>query len=214
MVAAAFGIAVLGCVALLLVLGLYNERAAERDWSEILSPSGQRAFRTLRQRFEAEEQATTYTYGRALRLRSQSSGEAVRLLAVGQDFLASTTPERLRLLKRLSVFSRMVSSMAPLPPIRPRGFRLPQLVTLAGMGAVAHYLLVAVVERFSLRLLILRHGFPLVLRALVRSRRRIETQRVDTEWNRVLAAHSDHRTLDHEMLESCRVLLVALGAEV
>ena len=213
MVAAAVAFAVLGCVVLLLVLGLYNERAAQRDWEEILSPSGQRAFRTLRERFEAEGSAVDFTYNRALRARRDRAGEAVRLLAVGYDFLASTTPDRLQLLRKLSVFSRMVSSMAPLPPIRPGGFRLPRLVTLAGAGAVAHYLLVAVVERFSLRLLVLRHGFPLVLRALLQTRDRIERESADTEWNRVLAAHSDHRALDREMLESCRVLLLALGAE-
>jgi hypothetical protein len=199
-------------IVLLAVVGLNNERLAHARWEMVLSAKGYQAFATLRRRFQAEQEAAEATYADALRARERSTEEALRLLDIGYDFLTYTTADRIALLKKLSLFSRLVFAMEPLPAVGPRAFQLRSLSRIAGLARLLHHLLVATTERFRLRLFVLRRGFPMAMRALLRSGRGIQSASGERAWDRLLAARQDICTLDGETLESARVLLMALAA--
>jgi hypothetical protein len=136
--------------------------------------------------------------------------DATLLLAAGYTFLEHIVTERRRLLVGMARYSKMVGAIAPIPALRPGDFHLRQLITLAGLGAVAHHFLVTVPERLRLRLYILRRGLGVVLRAL--SRARHKSDGVDKEL--VESARADWNTLSAETLASFRALVsgVALPA--
>ena len=64
-------------------------------------------------------------------------------------------------------FSRMVSAMAPVTPLRPRDFRLSQIASLAYLNGVLHQFLVSTSERFRLKVYILGQSFDLGTRFLL-----------------------------------------------
>jgi hypothetical protein len=200
-------------IVLLAVVGLNNEQRAHARWEMVLSAKGYQAFATLRQRFLAEQEAAQATYEDALQARERSTEEALRLLEIGYGFLAYTTADRMALLKKLSLYSRLVFAMEPLPPVRPHAFQLRSLSRIAGLAGLLHHLLVATTERFRLRLFVLRRGFPMALRALLQSGRGIGSASEDGAWEQLLAARDDISALDGETLESARVLLTALAAQ-
>lgn len=106
----------LGCLVVLLVLAFRREHEAEQDWSLILSPEAGEAYEALRARLTGEERALSFTYDRAAALRGRGDPqEALRMLGVGYDYLADLIPDRMRLLRGLSVYTRMVSGLAPAP---------------------------------------------------------------------------------------------------
>jgi hypothetical protein len=115
----------------------------------------------------------------------------------------------------MAAFSRMVSAMAPVQPLRPRDFRLVQLASLAQLNRVLHQFLVSTAERFRLRIYILGRGFGMATRFLLRATERIvrRDRETDREWHQVEAIRADFQTLTRESLESLRALLTALGAE-
>jgi hypothetical protein len=121
----------------------------------------------------------------------------------------------LRLLAAMAAFSRMVAAMAPVPPLRPRDFRLAQLVSLAYLNRLLHQFLVSTGERFRLRLYILGRSFGLATRFLLESTRRILRREgeAEREWAQIEAIRDDLETLTDESLASLKVLLASLGAE-
>jgi hypothetical protein len=197
---------------LLAILGRYREAECLADWEEMLTPAGRQRFEELRERFARELAASQFTYQRA---RAASDGGdfelAARLLDAGHEFVGSLAPDRERLVHELSRYTRMLSAVAPLPPLRPAQFQLPELAALAGLGWLLHPFLVTVPERLRLRLHILRRGQVIVLRALPRggwNGGRLGA----TDWQRIDAARADWSTLDRESLMSFGSLVTALLA--
>jgi hypothetical protein len=200
----------IGCAACLLVLSFYERCAVPPEWEMILSSEGQRAYRQLRERLWAEERALDWSCDRAAAAKTRA--EALALLSASCEFLAGLTPDRLDLLRKLNLLSRAASAIAPMPPARPSRFKLPEVRGIAGLGAVLHYFFVTAAERFQLRLFVLRQAFGAVLRAMFRSKRRVEAgASADLAWLRVVAARQDFKALDEETLESWRVLMLAIG---
>jgi hypothetical protein len=201
-----------GAVAVLLVfLASYDEASINKDWEAILTPAGRRAWGELRERFDREKAAIEFSYLKAERAHDEGDAEeAGRLLSVGYDYLAVIAPDRERLLEGLKLYSRMCAAIVPLPPLRPMAFRLPQLVTLAGLGLLAHHLLVTIPDRFRLRLELLRRGLGIALRALLQGGQRERHGRLDPDWAKVLAARTDFHTVSEETLESFAALVTAL----
>jgi hypothetical protein len=121
----------------------------------------------------------------------------------------------LRLLSAMATFSRMVSAMAPVRPLRPQAFRLAQIVSLAYLNQVLHQFLVSSTERFRLRVYVLGRGFGLATRFLLSSTRRIAegADDADREWDQIEAIRDDFQTLTDESLESLRVLLTSLAGQ-
>jgi hypothetical protein len=204
-------IAVLGVVLLLVLLASYDEASVGRDWEAILTPGGLRAYEDLKDRFDREKAAIDFSYAKAEAARDDGDvQEAGRLLAVGYDYLALVAPDRETLLDGLKLYSRMCAAIVALPPLRPTAFRLPQLVTLAGLGVLGHHLLVTIPDRFRLRLELLRRGLGIALVVLLRGTHRERGGRLDPDWARVLAARTDFHTISEETIESFGALVSAL----
>ena len=156
------------------------------------------------------------TYEEAFTVRELGSLEEARhLLDVGFRVIEQFSPSMLRLLSAMATFSRMVSAMTPMPPLRPQSFRLTQLVSLAYLHQVVHQFLVSTGERFRLRLYVLGRGFGLATRYLLASTRRITSGAAgeDRDWEQVQTIRDDLQTLTDESLQTLRALLTTLAAE-
>jgi hypothetical protein len=197
---------------LLAILGRYREAECLADWEEMLTTAGRQRFEELRERFARELAASQFTYQRARAASDRGDFElAARLLEAGHEFVATLAPDRERLVHELSRYTRMLSAVAPLPPLRPAQFQLPELATLAGLGWLLHPFLVTVPERLRLRLRILRRGQVMVLRALPRSAWNAAALGAP-DWQRIDAARADWSTLDRESLTSFGSLVTGLLA--
>jgi hypothetical protein len=108
----------------------------------------------------------------------------------------------------------MVAAITPMPALRPKDFRVAQLVQLAYLHGFLHQFLVGTGERFRLRLMILGRGFGLLGRLVARSAARIRGrgEGAAEEWGRLALARADLHSLTNESLHSLRVLVEALGA--
>jgi hypothetical protein len=209
-------VSALGGLAVLFFFGRRNERAVRRDWELLLTPKGEKLYRSIESRVSSEMELANLTYDEAFTVRELGSvEEAKHLLDVGYKVIEKFSPNMLRLLAAMSTFSRMVSAMAPVPPLRPQGFRLAQIASLAYLNQVLHSFLVTTAERYRLRVYILGRSFGLASRFLLASTKRIAGNEPDSEkeWEQIQFIREDFQTLTGESLESLRVLLTSLAAE-
>jgi hypothetical protein len=141
--------------------------------------------------------------------------EARHLLQIGHQVIERFSPSMMRLLAITLAFSRMVSAMAPIEPLKPRDFKLRQLASLAYLNRVLHQFLVSTGERFRLRVYILGQGFGLAARYLVKTTERIVASPTpdEQEWEQIDRIQEDLHTLSAESLRSFRALLTSLTAE-
>jgi hypothetical protein len=210
------GFSVLGGLVVLFLFGKRNERAVKRDWELLLTPKGERLYKTIEGRVQTELALADVTYDEAVTVKELGSvDDAVKLLDVGYSVIARFAPNMLKLLSAMATFSRMVSAMAPVQPLRPRDFRLGQLVSLAHLNRVVHQFLVSTAERFRLRTYILGRSFGVATRFLFRSTQRIVRREpeAEREWEQIDAIRQDFQTLTHESLGTLKVLLTSLAAE-
>jgi hypothetical protein len=206
----------LGGLLVLFLFGRRNERAVRRDWELLLTPRGEKLYRTIEGRVQAEMALADLTYGEAFAVRELGSvDEARHLLDVGFRVIEQFSPNMLRLLGAMATFSRMVSAVAPIKPLRPQSFRVTQIASLAYLNQVLHQFLVSTAERFRLRVYVLGRGFGLATRFLFRSTSRIlgNVPEADAEWEQIEAIRADFQTLTEESLESLKALLTSLSAE-
>ena len=206
----------LGGLVVLFLLGRRNERAVRRDWELLLTPKGQSLYKSISGRVHGQLELAELTYDEAFEVRRLGSlEEAKQLLDVGFRVIETFAPTMLRLLSAMATFSRMVSAMAPIKPLRPQAFRLPQIVSLAYLNQLLHQFLVSTSERFRLRVYVLGRGFGMATRFLLSSTRRIADGATDAdhEWDQIDAIRDDFQTLTDESLESLRVLLTSLAGQ-
>jgi hypothetical protein len=210
------GLSALCVLIVLFLFGRRNERAVRRDWELLLTPKGERLFKTIEGRVQSHMDLADLTYDEAFMVRELGSLEEARhLLDVGFRVIEQFSPSMLRLLSAMATFSRMVSAMAPVTPLRPAGFRLAQLASLAYLNQFLHQFLVSTSERFRLRVYVLGRGFGLATRYLLQSTRRIVSGAPESEreWQQIDALRDDFQTLTDESLASLRTLLTSLSAE-
>lgn len=210
------GLSALGGLAVLFLFGRRNERAVRRDWELLLTPKGEKLYRTIEGRVQSQMSLADLTYEEAFSVRELGSIEEARhLLDVGFRVIEQFSPNMLRLLAAMATFSRMVSAIAPIKPLRPQAFRLTQIASLAYLNQLLHQFLVSTSERFRLRVYVLGRGFGLATRFLLRSTRRIlgGEPEADREWEQIQAIREDFQTLTSESLDSLRVLLTSLAGE-
>lgn len=196
--------------------GKRNEKGVARDWELILTQKGQQELGIATERIDAELELVDLAYEQAHGARERGSqDEALELLDMGCEMIESYCPTMLRALTAMSVLSRMVAVMAPVPPVRPRSFKLRELVQLAYLNQFLHQFLVSTKERFRLRLAILARGFVTLRRVVFRSTRRVHAVpgTIGDELPQLDAARRDVRTLSEESLESLRLLLTSFAAE-
>ncbi|HWW91825.1 MAG TPA: hypothetical protein VN375_00540 [Vicinamibacteria bacterium] len=210
------GLSALGCLVVLFLFGLRNERAVRRDWELLLTPRGEKLYKSIEGRVHSEMALAELTYDEAFSVRELGSvDEAIHLIDVGYKVIEKFAPNMLKLLAAMATFSRMVSAMAPVNPLRPRDFKLAQIVSLAYLNGLLHQFLVSTAERYRLRVYILGRSFALGARFLMDSTQRIvrKEPEADREWDQIQAIRQDFQTLTTESLDSLKVLLTSLAAE-
>jgi hypothetical protein len=210
------GLSLLLLPIILILLGRRDEGKVRRDWELLLTPRGERVYRNIETRVQSEMQLADMTYDEAFTVRELGSvDEAKQLLDVGYKVIEKFSPNMLKLLAAMATFSRMVSAMAPVSPLRPQGFRMAQIASLAYLNQLVHRFMVTTAERYRLRVYILGRSFGLATRFLLESTKKIASNEpdVDREWEQIRAVRQDFQTLTDESLESLRVLLTSLAAE-
>jgi hypothetical protein len=208
----AFALTVSSVPLILYLLGRGDEAKVRREWELLLTPEGERAYRSIAARVQSEMRLADMTYDEAFRVRELGSvDEAKQLLDVGYRVIAQFSPNLLKLLAAMATFSRMVSAMAPIAPLRPQGFRLAQIASLAFWDHLLHRWLVTTGQRYRLRLYILGRSFEVAIRLLLDSTRRIEASNADRDWDEIRSVRQDFQTLTDESLASLRALLDALA---
>jgi len=210
------GLTAVALPVVLYLLGRRDERAVKRDWELLLTPRGEKLYRSIEGRVQSEMQLAEMTYDEAFTVKELGSvEEAKHLLDVGYQVIEKFSPNMLKLLATMATFSRMVSAMAPVAPLRPQGFRLAQIASLAYLNQIVHRFMVTTAERYRLRVYILGRSFGLATRFLLDSTRKIVNNEpeADKEWDQIQAVRQDFQTLTDESLESLRVLLTSLAAE-
>lgn len=210
------GASLASTLAVLVLLGRRNERAVRRDWALLLSPRGERLYRRVEDKVQTDLALADSLYDEAFNVRELGSvDEAIRLLDVGARIIENFAPSMLRLLAAMATFSRMVSAMAPVRPLRPKDFRLAEIVSLAYLNRLLHQLLVSSAERFRLRVYILGRCFGVATRYLLGATGRIARRQDESEreWQQIQAIRNDFQSLTDESLESLRVLIDSLDRE-
>jgi len=202
----------------LLFLALWARISDKRweDWETLLNANDHALYAKMRSQLDGELAMADYAYDKAEEHRLVGSvDEAIRLVELGYAMIERAAPDLRRLLNGMAMFSRMISAMVPVAPLRPRDFKVTQLASLAALNLVLHRFLVTSTERFRLRLYVLGQGLGVVLRFLAGSTRRIRDTRstIDRDWNDVNALRGDFRTITDESLESFRVCLASLAAQ-
>jgi hypothetical protein len=207
---------VVGCLVVLYIFGRRNEQAVRRDWDVLLSRRGEQVYKAIEGKVQGEMQLATLTYDEAFAVRALGSlDEAKHLLDVGYKIIERFAPSMMQLLSTMARFSRMVSAIAPVRPLRPRDFRLAEIVSLVYLNGLLHQFLVSTSERFRLRIYIIGRSFGLATRYLLRSTERIvrNEPEAEREWRQIETVRHDFQVLTEESLESLRALLTSLGAE-
>lgn len=216
-----FWIIAVGVSLVVLAIAVYadgkrNEKSVARDWELVLTQKGRHELGLATERIDAELELVDLAYEQAHGAHVRGSREeALELLDMGCELIEAYCPTMLRALTAMSVLSRMVAVMAPVPPMRPRAFKLRQLVQLAYLHRFLNQFLVSTKERFRLRLAILTRGFVMLRRIVFRSTRRVHAvpHTLGDELPQLDDARRDIRTLSEESLESLRLLLTSLAAE-
>ena len=208
--------AVVSCLVVLLLIGRRNERLVRRDWEMLLTPRGEKVYGAIEGKVRTELGMADLSFEHALVYRELgTTEEAIRLLDVGYRVIEKFAPDMLRLLAAMATFSRMVSAIAPVQPLRPKNFRLVQVSSLAYLHGMLHQFLVSASERYRLKVYMLGRSFGLVTRYLLRSIQNLgsATPDVAREWDQIEAIRADFQTLTDESLDSLRVLLTAMATE-
>ena len=211
-----FAAALVGGLVLLVLLGRRDERRVRKDWELVLTPKGRRIYTSMETQFKTDLELMNATYDEAASFRELGSMDDARdLLDAGFKVIEHFAPNLLKLLAAMATFSRMVSAMAPVAPLRPQQFQVSGLRGLAYLNQLLHHFLMTTSERFRLRLYILGRSVGLAVRYMVRSTGKIAAGDADSarEWDQIEAIRGDLGTLTEESLESLKALLVSMATE-
>ena len=212
------GLSLGSTLVVLFLMARRNERAVREDWETLLTPKGEKLDRSMEGRVRSELGMAELTFEHAQAYRELGTvDEALRLLDVGYKVIEKFSPSMLRLLAAMATFSRMVSAIAPVQPLKPQDFKLVQIASLAYLNAMLHQFVVSASERFRLKVYILGRSFALASRYLLKSIRTIGSPATEAEkqreWEQILAIRSDFQSLTDESLDSLKLLLTAMAAE-
>jgi hypothetical protein len=212
--------AVLGGLVVLLVQGRRNESATARDWTPLIVPRNQNALRRAESRLSDSLTLADTAYDRAQTLFELGSPEEAReLLRLGYEMIDRFAPDLFRMLAMMTVYSRMVSAIVPVQPMRAARFKTTGVSLLVRLAAIGHHLLTTTAERFRFRLFVIGQSARLLLRGLGRTTLRLlgattpaAAEPADWDWEQLSALRSDFHVLTDETVESMRVLLSSLDA--
>lgn len=200
-------------LAVLVLAGHLSEEQTIRDWEMILNPEGARVYDEVSGQLAFESAKVQTSYSDAADARAEGRmDEALRLLGVGSRVVGDCAQSMVSMLRSVGLLARHAAAIAPLPPLRPSGFRARELATLAGLHTLGHHLLMTTHERLALRLAVLRCGVRAAAALLLRTtwRTREAPQRAQG-WYRIEALRLDLGTLTEESLASLRAVLASLA---
>jgi hypothetical protein len=205
-------------VVLVVLYALARRREARiiAGWRFLLSTRSQQVLSSVRGQLESELTLAELTFEHASTARRRGAGDdATRILEVVRDVVEKFAPGILKLLSAMAAFSRMVSAMAPVRPLRPRAFRIGQIAGLAYLDPLLRHLLVTSAERFRLHVYVIGRSIGVATRFLLEATRRIAGREPegDRSWKQGEDALADLRTLTDETLESLRALLQSLDRQ-
>jgi hypothetical protein len=196
-----FGLALSSSVVLLYLLGQRDEQQLRRDWDLLLSPKGERLYRNREGRQPHEMALATTAFDEAFMARELTL--IVRELG------------SLELLGAMAAFSRMVSALVPVAPLRPGELRLSRISSLTRRNGLLHQLLVSTARRFGLELYLLVRSSDRAFRFL----RHLTAHWVEGgphgehESGRVRAIRDDFQTTPEGSLAELKQLLASLVSE-
>lgn len=188
---------------------LRRQHEAEDMVDRLLSPRAQSMLDELTQ-IVSENKHVLGRHHAAVQTHRQA-GEieaAVQRLRLGCMAIETLAPDFVRAIRSLRHLARTAAVVVPLPPVRAAAFRAWELRGLAGLGALAHDLLVTGGQQMRLRLVVIQSAFRVAVRALRRSSERLP--RAEREWTRVEALVADLELCGDEGLATARRILAAL----
>jgi hypothetical protein len=201
-------------VLLCYTLGRYNRATTLQRWQFVLNAPGRQAVDTLRAQMQLDSALAQQALDAASRARTAGkSPDAVTVLRVALSILEDAGADRLTRLKAMSIYSRMVRALQPLPAPSAAGFKGTEVRTVAASAGMLHRFLVGTEERFRLWLLMLGLGVRVVLRSGRRSAdaatRHPQSPR---PWAQFADGVSDFRSLDNAHLAAFEALAASLSA--
>lgn len=176
-------VAFFGAAILCLLLGRRNSAPQdEGEWHRMLSTDLRRLVGALELQTTADRAMTRNAMSRAKRARdSRRYRECLRLVDIVSDLLASVVEDRITRLRGMGICLRMVSAVAPVPPLLPQGVTLTETRALFAFGAIFHHFLVSAWDRLRSQVFFLGLAYRLTLRAFLRSQVRLASTPQDLE---------------------------------
>jgi hypothetical protein len=210
----ALALSTVGCVVLCYSLGRYNRTTTLQRWQFVLNAPGRQAVDTLRAQMQLDSALAEQALDAAGRARSAGRApDAVTVLRVALSVLEDAGADRLTRLKAMSIYSRMVRALQPLPAPSPEPFKGAQVRTVAASAGLLHRFLVGAEERFRLWLLMLGLGVRIVLRSGRRSAEAATRHpQAPRPWEQFAEGVSDFRSLDAAHLAAFEALAASLAA--
>jgi hypothetical protein len=204
----------LGCALLCYTLGRYNRTLTLQRWQFVLNAPEKQAIDSLRQRMQLDSALARQAFESAGRAReADRHPDALTVLRVALSILEDAGADRLTRLRAMSVYSRMVRAIKPLPPLSPKAFRGTELRATASVAGLVHHFLVGAEERFRLWLLVLGLGVRIVLRG---GRRSAEAATRGPQshrpWEAFARGIDDFDALDSSHLTAFEALVASLSA--
>ena len=201
-------------LAFLAILGHHNQQRALQEWEMILNPEGTAVYDEVCGQLLWNRDILQRSYEAAAVAHAQlRPKEMAHHLDLAARIVGECSDGIPHLLRNLALLARYAAAIAPVPPLRPSGFRSRELATLAGLHTLGHHLLITTRERLHFRLTVLRCAVraagALLLRATWRTR---EAPQETAGWARVGVLRADMGTLTDESLASLRVVLASLAA--
>jgi hypothetical protein len=204
----------IGCGLVCYALGRYNRALLLQRWQFVLNAPERKAIESLRQRMAVDTALARQALEAADRAREASRPpDALTILRVALSVLEDAGADRLTRLRAMSVYSRMVRAIEPLPAPSAAPFRGAELRATASLAGLVHRFLVGTQERFRLWLLMLGLGVRIVLSGGRRSADAAarEPQRA-RPWNDFARGVDDFEALDACHLTAFEALVASLSA--
>jgi hypothetical protein len=204
----------LGCGLLCYTLGRYNRAVVLQRWEFVLGAPERQAIDSLRQRMTLDSALARQALEAAGRAREASRPpDALTVLRVALSVLEEAGADRLTRLRAMSVYSRMVRAIAPLPSPTAAPFKDRSLRAAASLAGLVHGVLVGTQERFRLWLLMLGLGVRIVLRGGRRSADAAARQpQQQAHWEDFVRGVEDFEALDACHLTAFEALVASLAA--
>jgi hypothetical protein len=203
-----------GCVVLCYTLGRYNRTVTLQRWQFVLNAPGRQAVDTLRAQMQLDSVLAQQALDAASRARGAGRApDAVTVLRVALSVLEEAGADRITRLKAMSIYSRMVRALQPLPAPSAAPFKGTPMRTVAASAGLVHRVLVGAEERFRLWLLMLGLGVRIVLHGGRRSADAATRHpHAPRPWERFAEGLSDFRSLDDAHLAAFEALAASLAA--